>query len=118
MEIQYSEMSNGIHLIKLIGDLDIMGVNEIEIKFTSYCSGENVKMVVDLSDVEFLASIGIRLLITNAKSIFSRNGRMVLLNPNDDVKNVLDMTAFKALFQCIANLNQPRRFCLGNYSVG
>ena len=92
MEIQYDELSNGIRMIKLAGSLDIMGVNEIEIKFTGYCAGEKVKVVVDLSAVDFMASIGIRLLMTNAKSLLSRSGRMVLLNPISDVRNVLDMT--------------------------
>lgn len=92
MQIQYDELSKGIRLIKLMGDLDIMGVNEIEIKFTGYCSGENARVLVDLSAVDFLASIGIRLLTSNAKSLLSRNGRMVLLNPTSDVRNVLDLT--------------------------
>ena len=92
MEIQYSELSNQINLIKLIGKLDIIGVNEIDIKFTGYCAGENARVLVDLSQVDFLASIGIRLLVTNAKSLLMRAGKMVLLNPNPDVKNVLEMT--------------------------
>lgn len=91
MDIQYTEIKN-IRLIKLIGTLDIMGVNEIETKFAGYCSGENAKVLVDLSGVDFMASIGIRLLTTNAKSLLSRSGRMVLLNPTSSVREVLDMT--------------------------
>lgn len=92
MQIEYNELSSGIHLIKLIGTLDIMGVNEIETKFAGYCSGENARVLVDLSGVDFLASIGIRLLVSNAKSLLSRNGRMVLLNPTLSVREVLDLT--------------------------
>lgn len=91
MDIQYTEIKN-IRLIKLIGELDILGVNEIETKFAGYCSGENAKVLVDLSAVDFLASIGIRLLTFNAKSLLARSGRMVLLNPTSDVRNVLDLT--------------------------
>ena len=92
MEIQYSELSNGIRLIKLIGSLDIMGVGAIETKFAGYCAGEHVRVLIDLSAVDFLASIGIRLVTTNAKSLSSRQGRMVLLSPTPDVKNVLEIT--------------------------
>lgn len=91
MEIHYRELENDIRLIKLIGDLDILGVGEIETKFSGYCAGENPLIVVDISEVEFLASIGIRLLNLNAKSIASRGGRMVLLNPIPEVKNVLEV---------------------------
>jgi anti-anti-sigma factor len=91
MDIQYTEIKN-MRLIKLVGTLDIMGVNAIETKFAGYCSGENARVLVDLSEVDFMASIGIRLLTTNAKSLLSRSGRMVLLNPNSSVREVLEMT--------------------------
>ena len=95
--MRYSEMENGIGVIQLIGDLDITGVGAIETQFAGYCAGENVRVVVDLSEVGFLASIGIRLLTLNAKSIASRGGRMVLLHPNPEVRHVLEITGIPAI---------------------
>jgi anti-sigma B factor antagonist len=92
MELHYSELENKIRFIKLTGKLDISGVGQIENRFTGHCSGENPLVLVDLSGLEFLASIGIRLLTLNAKSISSRGGRMVLLRPTTDVKGVLEVT--------------------------
>src|SRR5690242_20065316 len=97
MEIYYSEQGSGIRLIKLSGTLDIVGTGAIETKFTGYCSGENVRVVVDLSEVNFLASIGIRLLMMNAKSISTRGGKMALLNPIPDVHSVLEVTGIPAI---------------------
>ena len=97
MELQYSELENNIRLIKLIGRLDIMGVGDIETKFTGYCAGERPRVLVDLSDVEYLASIGIRLLTINAKSIASRKGRMVLLKPMPEVRNILEVTGIQGI---------------------
>jgi anti-sigma B factor antagonist len=92
MEIQYSELQNNIKLLKLSGQLDFGGVGAIETRFTGYCSGENPRVVVDLSNVNFLGSIGIRLLALNAKSVANRGGRLILLNPIPDVRNVLEVT--------------------------
>ncbi len=97
MELQYSELENGIRLIKLIGKMDIVGVEAVEIKFSDYCAGENARVLVNLAEVDFLASIGIRLLTLNAKSIASRGGRMVLLSPTPDVRNVLEITGIPAV---------------------
>jgi anti-anti-sigma factor len=97
MELQYSELDNNIRLIKLHGKLDIVGTGEIETRFTGYCGGENARVAVDLSDVEFLASIGIRLLTLTAKSVVGRGGKMVLLNPNPDVHRVLDVTGIPGI---------------------
>lgn len=97
MELHYSELENNIRLLKLTGILDIVGVGEIETRFTGYCTGENTRVIVDLSEVDFLASIGIRLLMLNAKSISSRGGRMVLLRPTPDVRNILEITGIPAI---------------------
>lgn len=97
MELDYSETDNAIRLIKLSGKLDILGTGEIETRFAGYCAGEKVRVVVDLSEVDFLASIGIRLLILTAKSIDSRGGKMALLNPTPDIKDVLEITGIPAI---------------------
>jgi anti-sigma B factor antagonist len=97
MELHYKELENKIRLIKMIGRLDITGVGTIETEFAGYCAGENPRVLVDLSDIEFLASIGIRLLIGNAKSISGRGGRMVLINPSQEVRSVLEITGIPAI---------------------
>jgi anti-anti-sigma factor len=97
MEIQYRELDNGIMLINLIGRLDIIGTGEIETKFAGYCTGENVRVIVDLSEVDFLASIGIRLLTLTAKSVASRGGKIVILNPIPEVQEVLEITGIPAI---------------------
>jgi anti-anti-sigma factor len=112
MEMNYNELDNGIGLIKLCGKLDIVGVGEIETKFTGYCAGENVRVVVDLSEVDFLASIGIRLLVLTAKSITSRNGKMVLLNPIPEVRSVLEITGIPAIIPIYAHLESAETVLL------
>lgn len=104
MELQYSEVKDNVKLLKLTGRLDIVGVGEIENQFAAYCAGETPLVIVDLSDVEFLASIGIRLLTLNAKSVASRGGRMVVLNPKSDIRDVLEITGIPAIIPIYESL--------------
>ncbi len=104
MQLEYKELDNGIRLIELTGTLDIIGTGEIETKFTGYCAGDKVRVVVDLSGVDFLASIGIRLLILTAKSVASRGGKMVILNPIPEVEHVLDVTGIPAIIPIYSHL--------------
>jgi len=113
MELQYSEIEKNIKLLRLIGRLDILGVGAIETEFSEYCSGENLRIIVDLSGIDFLASIGIRLLTRNAKSVASRNGRMVLLNPKPDVREVLEITGISAFIPIHDGLEAARAALVG-----
>jgi anti-sigma B factor antagonist len=114
MELQYSEMDNNIRVIKLIGELDIVGVGQIETKFAGYCAGDKVRVIVDLTEVGFLASIGIRLLTLTAKSIVSRGGKMVLLNPTPDVQHVLEITGIPAIIPIYSHLESAETILLAS----
>lgn len=113
MEFTATELKNGITLLGLRGRMDIMGVNEVETKFTSYCAGEKPKVIVDISGVEYLASIGIRLLVTSAKSMFTRKGKMVLLNPAPDVIGVLEITDIPSIIPVYSQLESAEAVLLG-----
>jgi anti-anti-sigma factor len=112
MEIQYQELDHLIRIIKLDGKLDITGTGEIETKLAAYCEGENARVILDLSTVDFLASIGIRLLTLTAKSVASRGGKMVLLNPTPDVQHVLEITGIQAIIPIYSHLESAQTVLL------
>jgi len=99
MKLEYSELANGIRLMKLIGRLDLDGTNSIDKQFVQYCAGDNAYVLVDLSLVNYLSSIGIPLLITTAKGIAKRGGKMGLLNPQANVRSVLDLTGVSTMIR-------------------
>ena len=116
MELQYRELDNRIRVLKLIGKLDIVGVGQIETRFADYCAGEKVRLVVDLSGVDFLASIGIRMLTVVAKSVSARGGRMVMARPSLEVHHVLDVTGIPAIVPIYPNLESAQAALLGSSS--
>jgi anti-anti-sigma factor len=68
--------------------MDMQGAMEIDTDFQEVVQSYNA-VIVDLSGVEFLASMGLRSLIMAAKSMHSRSGRMVLMRPTELVEQVL-----------------------------
>jgi anti-sigma B factor antagonist len=92
MELQYSELENGVRLITLIGILDMQGTFSVQIQFARLCEGKDVRVLVDLSKVTYLSSIGIPMLINTARSVSSQGGKMGLVGPIYDVHRVLEIT--------------------------
>ena len=114
MEIQYSKQDNDIRMIKLSGNLDTIGTDEIETKFTGYCSGDNVRVIVDFSKVNFLASIGIRLLLSTAKSVAKCGGKMVIMNPSLDVQHILEVTGIPAIIPIYSYLESAETILMAS----
>lgn len=92
MELVYADLDDGIRKIDLRGRLDMEGANTIDLKFTALTATQKNFIIVDLSGVEFIATLGIATLVRNAKAARLRSGNLVLLSPQPNVANVLATT--------------------------
>jgi anti-anti-sigma factor len=105
MRLHYSELESGIRVIKLSGTLDIYGVNSVDAEFVRHCTGEHVCVLVDLSKVNYISSIGVPMLINSAKSVARQGGRMALLNPKKFVEDTLELMGIPLIIPIYHNLN-------------
>ena len=108
MKLQFNELENGIRLIKLIGTLDLSGAYSIEVEFVRQCAGDGVRVLVDLSEVDYISSIGVHMLITSANSITGRGGKMALLSPQPSVLNVLDLIGIPQILPIYSDLESAK----------
>jgi len=86
--IDTEEVAPGVTKVNLRGRLDANGVQTISTTFDRVARTQ-VRLIVDLSRVSFIASTGLRTLIGAAHSVASRDGRMVFLGPEASVESVL-----------------------------
>lgn len=113
MPIDFEDCSSQYRRITLSGRLDIIGTGEIEGKFAALSATAERRLVVDLTGVSFLASIGIRALITNAKAQQQRGGRMVLfVGDNAPITKTLETTGIDALIPMFATLEDAEKAAL------
>ena len=97
-DINFVDVSENLRRISIAGRLDIPGSDSIALKFTSFAVAADRRVVVDLTAVSFLASIGIRAIISNAKALQQRGGKMVLfVGDNTAVAKTLEATGIDAL---------------------
>jgi anti-anti-sigma factor len=108
MELAVNEFDSGILGINLSGRMDIVGTQQIDLKFTALTSTRKAQILVDLSQVTFIASIGIRTLINNAKAQKLRGGRMVLYKPNTQVEEVLRATGIDIIIPIAHDIDAAR----------
>ena len=65
---------------------------------------QGARVVVDLSEVSFLASLGIRSLLVPAKAARARGGDVVLLNPQPRVMEVLTLAGLTGVLKVYTDL--------------
>lgn len=90
MKMESQEISPGVAEVTLSGRLDASGAEKIDLAFNAV-AGNNRGLIVDMSGVDFLASIGMRTLLLGAKTMQRRGGTLVLLTPQDEVRRAIEV---------------------------
>jgi len=98
MSISYEDVASDFRRIVISGRLDMPGTDSVAAQLTELTAAPKKAVVVDLSQLKFLASIGIRALVASAKEVQKRGGKMALVvNQASTVMMSLDATGVDQL---------------------
>lgn len=106
MQFEVSPIDDTTSRVRLAGRMDSAGVDQIELRFTAAVAAPGRHVVVDLSGVEFLASLGIRLLISTARALQNKGAKMALYGASETVQTVLDVVALDQIIPVTSNESQ------------
>ena len=90
MEMQVSEIAPDQIKVTLKGRLDTPGVDRIETRFVAALVPRAKNAIVDLSQTDFVASMGIRMFISAARALNGKHARLVLFAPQALVREIFE----------------------------
>jgi len=111
MKISINDDGSPTVVIALEGRLDIRGAEVVDMPLAALSGGKQ-NVLIHMSDVSFLSSIGMRHLVSATKSLARRGGRLVLINPQDMIVEVLDTAGLTAMIH-IAGTEAEARAMVG-----
>ena len=79
MSISHTDVGDNLRKIVILGRLDISGTESVAGELEKLAAAPKKGVVVDVSSLKFLASLGIRALLKSAKVVEERGGKMVLV---------------------------------------
>jgi anti-sigma B factor antagonist len=71
--------------VQIIGPLDMAGAGSIDLKLTAATATRRKHTIIDLTEVPFMASLGMGLLVQIARALNARDQRLILLTHSDTV---------------------------------
>jgi anti-anti-sigma factor len=83
--------------ITLVGRLDTPGVDRVEKIFVAHLVPDGNNAVVDLSGVDFVASMGIRMLVAAARGLRPHQAKLALFGVQHQVQQVFDAVALQKI---------------------
>ena len=84
--------SNNVTTIKINGRLDTTTAPELEAVIDECVEGTH-ELLMDFSDLEYVSSAGLRVIL-KAQKLMNARGSMKLVNVNETIMEVFDITGF------------------------
>ena len=83
------------------GKLTVQTASELDKFITSSFPEDAVNLAIDLSQVDYVSSSGLRVFVSASKIALGRGGEFTLLHPADDVMDVLEITGMSDIFPVV-----------------
>ncbi len=103
MALKIIQNDAGYTHVALSGRMDIDGVKAVELEFTSVVGSKPQSAIVDITEVSFIASLGMRMLLSAAKNLRAKNFKVVLYNPQPVVREALETAGFSSVMPIVSD---------------
>ncbi len=113
MEIQIQERSvsqidtgaqTPVVYVHVVGDIDGSSAPEVQSKVLPLAAPSS-KMILDLTQVAYMSSAGLRMLLSVYRQMSNQNGKVVLVGLSEEIKDTMSITGFLDFFQASDTLD-------------
>lgn len=112
MEIT-EERRADVLILRVIGKLDASTSKNLEDRILPVIAGSQGKLIVELSQLEYISSAGLRVFLLAAKRTDEVRGKMILCSLKDSVRQVFDIAGFSSFL----NLGGSTEEAIKNFSA-
>jgi anti-sigma B factor antagonist len=96
MEISIKTVGQ-VTVVEVIGDIDGKTATEVQEQVSAQVQ-PGVKMILDMTQVGYMSSAGLRVLLATYRQVSSSDGRIVLAGLSEEIEDTMSMTGFLRFF--------------------
>jgi anti-anti-sigma factor len=97
-----------ISIISLTGSLDTNTSKEAEDQINKLIDEGSIKLLIDLTDLDYISSSGLRILLSTSKKLKSLRGEMRICGLNETVNEVFEISGFTMIFIIVKTLEEAK----------
>ncbi|MFO7721862.1 MAG: STAS domain-containing protein [Bacteroidales bacterium] len=101
MEITISK-SGSVEIVELSGRIDATNSGELEKALTKSIEGGASKLLIDLENLEYISSSGLRVFLLIAKML-EKKGKIALCKMQSQVEQIFTISGFNTIFPIFAH---------------
>ena len=94
----FTKARDDVYIIEILGRMDSISSKEIEAKLNDVIEHNKSKIIIDLAAVDYISSVGLRVLLATLKKQKERDGSIRLASLQPFVRDIFKMTGFDRIF--------------------
>ena len=96
-----SRDAGAVKVVVIEGKLNTGASPEAEAFISDLIDAGATKILVNLADLDFISSTGLRVILVTGKKLAAVSGKLVLCSPNITVSDVFRMSGFNKMFSVL-----------------
>lgn len=100
-----TQTQNDVLIMEITGAVDTSSAPRLE-EEANKCMASHKKIVVNLQGTTFVSSAGLRVFLAMAKKLLAAGGKLRICNPNEVVKEILQISGFNSFIEVKNSLEE------------
>ncbi len=93
---------DAVVIVGVKGRLDATNSNTFEERVLGLIQADEMRLVVDCAQLDYISSAGLRVLLVAAKRLNAKGGKVVVAALNDQIREIFDIAGFSSMFEVYA----------------
>ncbi len=109
LRIQLEEIEHRV-ILRIDGRVDAASAPILERKINSLIEEDHYLLILDFSQIDYLSSAGMRVLLSATKKLKSKKGRLILFSVADEVEEIIKMAGFDKILHICSSEKEALQF--------
>ena len=97
---------NGSQRVEIGGRLDTHTYGELDDRLTLVLASQVQSLLLDLAQLEYISSAGVRSIFKARKALVARGGKVVVVNPKPQIQKVFDVVKAVPLDEIFSSVQE------------
>ena len=97
-----------IAVVSIEGSLDTNTSKEADDQLTKLVDEGRVKLLIDLTNLDYISSSGLRILLATSKKLKPLKGEMRICGLNETVNEVFEISGFTMIFNVLKTIEEAK----------
>ena len=116
MHSVYMDHKDGVSIVNIKGRIDASNSGQIHERIMDEIEQGNHKIVVNFSEVSYISSAGLRILVYASKALAKNKGLFSICSVNSNIEKIFQISGLSSLFDICEDLDASLKFVKGETS--